>query len=61
MQAKTLFQLGMKFVAQQRDHALGVAVAFGPYDRHAVARQRQDRERSGGQEMLLGAAEHTLD
>ena len=29
---------------------------FGPDDRRALALERQDRERTGGQEMLLGAA-----
>ena len=31
-------------------------VVLGPHDRRALARQRQDRERPGRQEMLLGAA-----
>ncbi len=51
----------MEFVIGQRDDALGLALVLGPDDRRAmtdggIILQRQDRERSGGQEMLLGAA-----
>ena len=56
LQAEALLQLVVEFIVGQRDDALGLVRAFGPHDRGAVARQRQDRERPGGQEMLLGAA-----
>ena len=56
MQAEPLFEFSMEFLVRQRDHPLGVAIAFGPHDRDAISGQRQNRKRSGGQEMLLGAA-----
>ena len=56
LQAETFFQLGVKFIVGQRDDALGLARVFGPHDRRAFARQRQNREWPGRQEMLLGAA-----
>ena len=56
MQAEALLQLGVKFLVGQRDDALGLARGFGPHDRRALSRERQDRERPGGQEMFLGAA-----
>ena len=56
MQAEAPLQLGVKFIVRQRDDALGLARRLGPHDRGAVAGQRQDRERAGRQEMLLGAA-----
>ena len=61
LQAEAAFELGVEFVVGQRDDALGLALVLGPDDRRAMADvgvvlQRQDRERSGRQEMLLGAA-----
>ena len=56
VQAEALLQLGMKAGVVEPHDALGLGGALGPHDRRAVARQRQDRERAGGEEMLLGAA-----
>ena len=56
LQAEALFQFVVKFVIRQRYDALGLVRLFRPHDGRAVSRQRQDRERAGGQEMLLGAA-----
>ena len=59
MQAETPLELGVKLLVRQRDDALGLFALLGPDDRRAmpsrVALQRQDRERTGRQEMLLGA------
>jgi hypothetical protein len=56
MQLEALFKLGMKSVIRQRHDAFCLVGRLGPHDRGAVALQRQDRERAGGQKMLLGAA-----
>ncbi len=53
---KRLLQLVVEFVVRQRDDALGLAPFLGPHDRRAFARQRQNGERPGGQEMFFGAA-----
>src|SRR5205807_4558996 len=60
-EAEAPLQFAMEAGVGERDDALGLARAFGPYDRGAVAHsrvafQRQDRERAGRQKMLLGAA-----
>src|SRR5262245_65863791 len=58
MQAEALFKLGMKAGVVERDDAFGFSRLLGPDDRRAVpggiALERQDRERTSGQEMLLG-------
>ena len=56
MQAEALLEFGMKFIFIQGDDAGGFGSLLGPYQRGAFAGQWQDRERSGGQEVLLGAA-----
>ena len=56
MQAEAPLQLGVKFIVRQRDDARGLIVGLGPHQRGAIAGERQDRERTRGQEMLLGAA-----
>src|ERR1700682_1113075 len=56
MQAEAPFQLGVKAVVGQRDDARGLVRLFGPDDRRAAAHERQNRERPGGEGMLLGAA-----
>jgi hypothetical protein len=55
VQAKTAFQLGVKLIVRQRDDTRGLGISFGPHQRGAIAFQRQDRERTSGEEMLLGA------
>ena len=40
----------------EREQRVGVGAALVPDDARPAARQRQDGERAGGQEMLLGAA-----
>ena len=52
---ETLFELRVEFVVGQGNDAVGFIGRFGPDDRRAPALQRQDRKRSGGQEMLFGA------
>ena len=56
MQPEALFELAVKFVFAQCDDARGLGALLGPYQRRALSGQRQDRERSGGQKMLFGAA-----
>src|SRR5262249_38217986 len=58
MQTEAPFELGMKVLVGQRDDALRLLCRLGPDDGRAVAdsgiaRQREDRKRSGRQEMLL--------
>src|SRR5437667_213848 len=55
MQPEPPFQLGVKFIVGQRDDARGLARLLGPDDGGAAALQRQDRKRSGREEMLVGA------
>ena len=57
MQAEAALQLGMERVVRQRDDALRF-VGFSSVHTidERLALQRQDGERAGGQEMLLGAA-----
>src|SRR5262245_36028398 len=60
MQAETPFELGVEFRVWQRDDARRLVRLLGPYDRRAMAYgrivfQRQDRERSGREKMLLRA------
>jgi hypothetical protein len=59
MQAETPLELGVKLLFRQRDDARCLFRPLGPNDRRSmpnsrVALQRQDRERTGGKEMLLG-------
>ncbi len=56
MQAKAFFELELEFVVRQRNDARRFAAPLGPHQRRALAGQRQDRERTGRQEMFLGAA-----
>src|SRR5437879_7630050 len=56
MQAKTLLELAVKFLVAQGHDARGLAAALGPYQRGAFSRERQDRERTRGQEVLFGPA-----
>ncbi len=56
MQPKALFEFAVEFVVAERDDARGLGALLGPHQRRALSRQRQDRERAGGQEMFLGAA-----
>src|SRR5579862_1876099 len=56
MQLEALFKLAMERIVRQRHDALGLALGLGPHDRGAVALERQDRERPGGQKMLFRAA-----
>src|SRR4029078_12107842 len=53
LEAEPLFQLGMEAIVGQRDDAFGLALFLGPYDRRALALQRQDRARPGREEMVL--------
>ena len=56
MQAEALLELGVDIRLRQRHDALGLRTCLGPDDRRAPPLERQDRERPGGQEVLLGAA-----
>ena len=56
MQAKAPFELAMELVGAQANDARSLAACLGPHQRRALSGERQDRERSGGQEMLLCAA-----
>src|SRR5262245_48348484 len=56
MELEPLFEFGVKFRLRQGHDALGLRRGFGPDDRGAISRQRQYRERAGGQKMLLGAS-----
>ena len=56
MQLEAALELGTKAGIGQRHDALGLARRFGPHDRRAPSLERQDRERPGRQEMLLGAS-----
>ena len=56
LEAETLFQFSVEFIVRQRDDALGLMLFFRPHDGRALALQRQNRERSRRQEMLLGTA-----
>ena len=56
LQAEALLELGLEQERIAGDQFFGVGRALGPDDRRAVAGQRQDGERPGRQEMLLGAA-----
>ena len=56
VQAEALLQLRMEFIRRQRHDARGIGARLGPYQRRAFSRQRQDRKRTRGQEVLLGAA-----
>jgi len=56
MQAETPLQLGVKSIVGKRDDARGFFRFLGPDDRRAASGEGQDRKRSRGQEMLLGAA-----
>ncbi|MEY9180709.1 hypothetical protein ABIA41_002144 [Bradyrhizobium sp. USDA 313] len=56
MQTEAPLELAVKFLVTERNDARGLGAALGPYQRRALARQRQDRERTCGQEMLFGAA-----
>ena len=56
MKPEAPLELGVKVGIRQRDDALRLVVLLGPHDRRAPSLQRQDRERAGGQKMLLGAA-----
>src|SRR5260370_37401632 len=53
--AEAPLELGMKILVGQRDNAFCFPRLFGPHDGRAAAREREDREGSGRQEMLLGA------
>jgi hypothetical protein len=46
----------VKLALGQRDDASGFPAVLGPHDRRPLAGQRQDRERTGGEEVLLGTA-----
>jgi hypothetical protein len=46
----------VEFVIAQRNDAGCFLAALGPHQRGTVALERQDRERTGGQKMLFGAA-----
>ncbi len=46
----------MELLVAQRDDARGLAAALGPHQRGSFAGERQDREGTRGQEVLLGAA-----
>src|SRR5467141_2931337 len=57
--AETPLELGVKFGVRQRDDARRLLRLLGPDDGRAVAHggvafQRQDRERPGGEKVLLG-------
>ena len=59
LQAEALFEFGVKCGVVERDDALGFGVRSRSTRSRSDARlplQRQDRERTGRQEMLLGAA-----
>src|SRR4029078_1131150 len=56
LQAEALLKLNVKLAVGQRNNALCFAGSLGPDDRAAPARERQDRKRPRGQEMLLGTA-----
>jgi hypothetical protein len=48
MQPKTLLELAVEFLVAQGNDPRGLAALFGPHQRRAFSRQRQDRERAGG-------------
>ena len=50
-----LFKFGMELVRRQRDDARGLGALFRPHQRGALALERQDRERAGGQKVFFGA------
>ena len=56
LELEALFERCVKFGVRQRDDALGFGRRFGPDDRRAPAFERQDRERTGGEKVLFGAA-----
>ena len=56
MQLEALLQLGMERLVGQRHDARRLGRGFSPHDRGAAALERQDRKRTGGQKMLLGAS-----
>ena len=56
MQAEALLELAVKFLVAERRDTRSFRTPFGPDQRRAFSRQRQDRKRPRGQEMLFGAA-----
>ena len=56
VQPEAPLELVVEQIIGQRRDPFGGLFVFGPHDRGAAARERQNRERSGRQEMLLGAA-----
>lgn len=56
MQAKTLLELAVKLFVAERDDARSLAAALGPHQRGSLASERQNRKRTRGQKVLLGAA-----
>src|SRR5688500_11662822 len=56
MQSETLFDFGMEIRVLQRHDTVGFFFLLSPDNGRALALERQDRERTGRQEMLLGAA-----
>src|SRR5271156_5324806 len=56
LQRETALQLLQEILRSEREQRLGVGRALVPDDARPAAGQRQDRERSRRQEVLLGAA-----
>ena len=54
LQSETLLQLGLEDDRVLVHEPIGIGRPLGPDDRRAIAPERQDRERAGGQEMLFG-------
>src|SRR6185369_2359592 len=56
MQAEPALELAVELLVAQRDDARGFAAALGPHQRGSFAGERQNREGTRRQEVLLGAA-----
>src|SRR5262249_56848055 len=56
MEPEAPLELDMEIGIRQREDALSLGRRLGPHDRGAPALERQNGERTGRQEMFLGAA-----
>src|SRR5262245_41059831 len=56
MQAEALLELAVELLVAERDDARSLGPALGPDQRRALSGERQDREGTRGQKVLLGAA-----
>ena len=55
-QCEAIFELTRQILGVEREERAGVGAPLVPDDARPAARKRQDGERAGGQEMLLGPA-----